>query len=202
MSTTINEQIIIDTPEQLKIALYHHPDPTNFPGTSEMKPFRAQEFASSRAALWLAMGRALSELRDPPELVGYHQLKGAENLVISLAHTKGLGAAVVGCAKKFQSVGIDVEYADREMKKESCRFFINEEDDKSYSPLELWVIKEAAYKALTLSNNDQHTMKSIIIKKNSFTYNKQTDCFQMTTIDYRASKLFIAVASIALECHL
>jgi phosphopantetheinyl transferase (holo-ACP synthase) len=109
-------------------------------------------FTNSREALSTILNRNGYEVLDLSadlELVNYHNLKKFPDLLVSLSHTKGAGAAVVASKEYYVSLGIDIEWCARVMKKEAERFFRNSQDSIYENNLELWTMKEAAFKALS-----------------------------------------------------
>jgi len=46
------------------------------------------------------------------------------------------------------SVGIDIEKSSRKVNPGTHKFFINSEDGEQLDPLQIWVLKEASFKAL------------------------------------------------------
>lgn len=80
-------------------------------------------------------------------LRNYHQLENVEQFTISLSHTSECGAAMLADRKKFRAVGIDVEREDRVVK-DTIAERIAHKDDANFRNIELWCLKEAAFKAL------------------------------------------------------
>lgn len=125
---------------------------------------RKKGFLLSRDAL----KNALSSLRistSPLDLVltPFHQLEKFPDLCISLSHTKELGAALVGDRKNFRSVGVDVEHEER-LVKEMIRQRIAHPEDENLRNIELWCLKEAAFKAIMNTENFEHPVEFSSIK--------------------------------------
>ena len=115
---------------------------------TEPHPERRKTFCFAREALRLA----LCELNFKPEisdlvLVGFQSLKNFPELTISLSHSREVGVALVGHQKTYQSLGVDVEYSDRVVKDAIIQKVANPLDAK-LSNIDLWVLKEAAFKCL------------------------------------------------------
>jgi phosphopantetheinyl transferase len=92
----------------------------------------------------------ISDLKQDLELINYQNLKKFPDYILSLSHTKGAGAAVLSKRAEIASLGIDIEWSDRHLKEEAARFYRHSEDSAHYTDkLELWTMKEAAFKALS-----------------------------------------------------
>lgn len=94
-------------------------------------PLHSKERWGSRQALW-----------DTLSLLGSESYKIKS---VSLSHTRGASV----CASAFcGSVGVDIERATRKLSKGvRKRVFTSNELKLGLMPIELWTIKEAAYKA-------------------------------------------------------
>lgn len=110
-------------------------------------------FTNSREALANLLKQESLEVNDLKvdlELINYQNLKKFPDYVLSLSHTLGAGAAVLSKKSEIVSLGIDIEWSDRHLKDEAARFYRHPEDSSHYSDkLELWTMKEAAFKALS-----------------------------------------------------
>lgn len=127
---------------------------------------RIREYAASRKALSLAC--SIYEI-DQLEIEAHHHLKNHPHIKVSLSHTRGLSAAVA--SKELVSVGVDVEFIDREFNHKTSKFFLRD-DDLEMPLLELWTIKEAAFKAidpmgLKASDKDILVLKDLRVKDQS-----------------------------------
>lgn len=135
---------------------------------------RATDLLFSRLllrSLLVEMGEEKVELKN---LVfnNFFQLEKFSNYTVSISHTQGLSiAAVAKIDPLLYSLGIDVEWATREVKQESIDFVKNKNDDYTdLTPIEVWCMKEAAFKSLyrfpTAPSN--LTVKGIWIKNFTF----------------------------------
>jgi phosphopantetheinyl transferase (holo-ACP synthase) len=126
-----------------------------YPEEEARSAIRKSHYQNSRMALSMALGEVLKYqnawrkniTRDDLNIVDHHSLKNHPNLLVSLAHTRGMAAAA--CAPqgpKLFGVGIDCEALSRNVK-ESYQSKFKREDDQFQSPLHLWCAKEAAFKA-------------------------------------------------------
>lgn len=115
----------------------------------------------------------------------------------SYAHTDDLGlCSVTENLNEFS--GIDIERTDRVIPKESYKMFINDED-ADLPPLQLWCIKEAAFKALSNSFNrtEPKLLKEITIDSNeSFHYKKCEGSFLIEKKEIKGIDYLIAQAVI------
>lgn len=125
---------------------------------------RIREYAASRHSLAQVSGiHEISEL----EIENHHHLKHHPDLIVSLSHTRGISAAI--CSKQHHSVGIDIEHMDRKFKSETAKFFKTSKDD-DMNLLQLWSVKEAAFKAVDpmgfrLENKTILVLKDLVVKK-------------------------------------
>lgn len=104
------------------------------------------------------------------EIVDYLYLKKAPQYKVSISHTEEFGAAAASDSEDILSVGIDIELQQRSMRAGSEKYFVNEQDMET-SSLKLWVLKEAAFKALSplVKNEFPHLLlKNIWIRGNHF----------------------------------
>ena len=131
-------------------------------------------FINSRNALKILLETEgiidISDLKVDLALTNFRELNNYPEYFISLSHTPGLGAAVLAKRKDVKGLGIDIEWADREIKMGATKFFVNENDQSSLSLIELWTAKEAAFKALSPLNIFPGTLvlSKIIIKNDLF----------------------------------
>lgn len=104
-------------------------------------------------------------------LRNFHQLEDVEQFTISLSHTSECGAAMIADRKIFRSVGIDVEREDR-IVKATIHERIAHNDDANFRNIELWCLKEAAFKALMNTDDFEKPVEfsSICIGKDSWSH--------------------------------
>ena len=122
-------------------------------------------------------------------LRNFHQLENVEQFTISLSHTAECGAAMLADRIFFRSVGIDIEREDRVVK-DSIRERIAHKDDANFRNIELWCLKEAAFKALMNTEQFEKPLEfsSICIGKDSWSHSPSSlkGKWEMETI-----KLFV-----------
>jgi phosphopantetheinyl transferase (holo-ACP synthase) len=112
----------------------------------------ANGFINSRTALkhlLIQENLEVSHLETDLKLTNFRELHNYPLFFTSLSHTKELGAAVLVKKSEAMGIGIDIEWADREIKPGAEKFFVNEKDKNDLSLIELWTAKEAAFKALS-----------------------------------------------------
>ncbi|MCK5883132.1 MAG: hypothetical protein KAG61_05545 [Bacteriovoracaceae bacterium] len=113
-------------------------------------PSRGRDFYLSRTAL----KNCLVDLSPDFDKIGlddlaienHQHLEKYPQIAVSLSHTKEYAAAIISDDPHVVSVGIDLELTTRPIKKGIIKYF-DHNFDSAYSPLELWVIKEACFKA-------------------------------------------------------
>ena len=117
----------------------------------------AREFTASRSALkkcLFSLGQVNSESLILPddikllEVTNHCFLKNFSNLLVSIAHTKQAGVAVIISKESHLSVGIDIEHNNRKVTPEIINKFQNRWDQPCNNILDLWVKKEAVFKAI------------------------------------------------------
>lgn len=114
---------------------------------------RKNGFLLSRQALIHALKEQGLEISAGGlQLTSHSEIRDLPQFTISLSHTKIAGAALVADRKTFRSVGIDIEQEERNVK-DSIKNRISHPDDENLRNIELWCLKEAAFK--TLMNTHQ-----------------------------------------------
>jgi phosphopantetheinyl transferase (holo-ACP synthase) len=164
-------------------------------------------FTNSREALArLLQNEAeikIGDLKTDLELVNYQNLKNFPDFVLSLSHTKGAGAAVLASKSEVSSLGIDIEWSDRSLKDEAARFYKNEQDSVYENKIELWTMKEAAFKALSpLGFPGVLVLSKIIIQDGQFFTNERPEIIgvvktHLKNVDNK--KLWVAIAYTTLK---
>ena len=136
-------------------------------------------FTNSRGALAKLLNQeniSITDLKTDLELLNYQHLKNYPGFTLSLSHTKGAGAAVLSKASGILSLGIDIEWQERHLKDEAARFYRHPEDSHYEDKLELWTMKEAAFKALSPRGfPGVLVLSKIIIKEGSFYTNERPE---------------------------
>lgn len=130
-------------------------------------------FTNSRMALKTLLnkeGYAVSDLKSDLTLQNYRELPGYPSFYTSLSHTKEIGAAVLAMKSETKGIGIDIEWADRELKPGTEKFYVHRLDHHQLRPIELWTAKEAAFKALSPLGTFPGTLvlSKIIIQETQF----------------------------------
>lgn len=158
-------------------------------------------FTNSREALVSLLKQeniVVTDLKSDLELVNYQNLKNYPQFVLSLSHTRGAGAAVLGNKAEVRSLGIDIEWADRNLKDEAGRFYKNPEDSVYDNKLELWTMKEAAFKALSpLGFPGVLVLTKIIIQDGEFFTKERPEIRGRVTTHLKNldnKKLWVAIA--------
>lgn len=149
--------------------------PFPHPLNEAQSDIRKLHFANSR----LALINCLKELKPQAveiqeigqlEIVQHHHLKNFPNLLVSLAHTRGMAAACVAPkSESILAIGIDCESLERRFNENILEKFSTDEDSFQ-NILELWCAKEAAFKAASFFWQHEKTfiLKDIVIQKNQF----------------------------------
>lgn len=147
-------------------------------------PERAQSFLLSRFALKMAMEKVLGREVFPDELglKNHHQIEAYPKLFVSLSHTKDAACAWV---REQSGHGIDLERLDRPLKDAIWERVHHSEDEASLSRIELWCLKEAAFKALFNAHhiNGPIAFKEIQFKKDGVWHWKAVTGHYLTSIE-------------------
>jgi len=106
---------------------------------------------------------------NPFVLQEFSKFTASDPRLCSFSHTKDMGAVLLASSENYRGIGVDVEWSDRSMKPGAEKYFIQHEDDRKlleqYSLLEIWAIKEACFKSLTLPMmGTNQLIKSVILK--------------------------------------
>ncbi len=117
-----------------------------------------------KKALFFKPGIGLSLLEET-RLNHNFRFDFVERGSLSLSHTRGFGAALY--SKENLAFGLDIEWSDRVVKPEVLRFFWNEKDHPSFreKPFQLWCLKEAAFKALSIDRKIQGHLKNPVLSQ-------------------------------------
>lgn len=111
-------------------------------------PDRKQGFLLARSALLqLLSERGIAWNISQLQLKNFSEVQDLPDLILSLSHSKTHGAALLADKSQFQSVGIDIENVEREVKASIAERIAHSADAKLRN-IELWCLKEAVFKAL------------------------------------------------------
>lgn len=123
-----------------------------------------QETLLSRQALLLACEELGIKLEiEDLILKGYSEIIKLPQYTISLSHTKNCGAAMVADKKSFLSVGIDIELSARVVG-QNIHQRIGHPEDLNLPSIEIWCLKEAAFKAMMNSGKFEKPQEFSSIK--------------------------------------
>ena len=111
-------------------------------------PDRITGFLLGREALRLCFNKfgrtiGISDLK----IKNFNYLTNHSDVTFSISHTHLIGAAIVGEKLKYSGLGIDVELENRGVK-DAIIERISHCNDQSLDKINLWCVKEAAFKAL------------------------------------------------------
>ncbi len=102
------------------------------------------------------------------EIINHHYVVNFPFTLVSIAHTTDIGIAAICPLEENFAIGVDIEKSDRPIKSDLKKYFLNQSDDLCLSPLEIWCLKEASFKALApvykrLEIEQHLTLKKIVI---------------------------------------
>lgn len=122
----------------------------------------------SRWCLKKALKKLKIELKwSELELTDHHFLEQAPTVLVSLSHTKGAACAWVCLKSEAKCIGIDLEHTKREISPSIQKKIMNDRDS-AFSPLVLWCLKEACFKAVPASGQMALTYDNMIIHQKTF----------------------------------
>jgi len=141
-----------------------------FPKLKTMHEERIKGFLTARLALLEAFGRlGLNlELKDL-EFMELNHLPKYKEFSFSLSHSNYQSQTVAGAflSVGVKRVGFDLEWSKRKLKEGSERYFVRE-DDSYENLLELWCLKEAAFKSISSQFSPGLLLKDLWVKENQF----------------------------------
>lgn len=160
-------------------------------------------FGNSRNALknlLVKENQNVSDLRSDLVLENFQRLTHYPDYLTSISHTKGAGAAVLALKENYHSLGIDIEWSERNLKTEAQRFYRHNEDVYNVSELTLWTMKEAAFKALSpLGFPGVLVLSKIIIQDLKFWTKERPEIvgeLKLEKLPYVQRELLIALACV------
>lgn len=126
--------------------------------SSDAHPERKKAFLLAREALrsCLIQANLKPDIIDL-ELKHYCRLDRFPELTVSLSHTRSAAAALIASRSEYRSVGIDLERKDRSVNPLTLKKITNAHDE--LTGLELWCLKEAAYKCFSNSGVESDFVK-------------------------------------------
>ena len=120
---------------------------------------------AARLALYDALMEMGKKVKfEHMEIINHHYVVNVPGTLVSLSHTKDMAVAIIAKQGEIFSIGVDIERVDRPLKAELVSKFKNEKDDQTLSDLELWVLKEACFKALSPVYKRLHLKRTLILK--------------------------------------
>jgi len=131
----------------------------------DIHPKLYQQKIAARLALYdsiIGMGKKLNF--EHMEIINHHYMVNVPGTLVSLSHTKDLAVAIIAQQNEIFSIGVDIERMDRDVKPEIVNKFKNDQDSNQLSDLELWVCKEACFKALSPIYKRLHLKRNLILK--------------------------------------
>jgi 4'-phosphopantetheinyl transferase EntD len=152
-----------ETADAEQFALWHNEAQKRMP---DVHANRKIEWALARMAL--AQTLALHGMKLTPSqclFKGHHELTHLPQWRFSLSHTKDVAAAWLMPAARVRGLGLDIEFKDRKVPPQ-VKARLAHKNDTVLPALQLWALKEAAFKALpTLAQNDVWLNRLIIAEK-------------------------------------
>ena len=106
-----------------------------------------------------------------------------------------LGVAALGEDGLLRSIGVDVEWAGREVHSSTLRHMGHPQDGRDFLPLERWVAKEAAYKALW-PLWPQAQLSQIQILRHRFSFGETSGALHLANIRVGGECAQLALAAI------
>lgn len=130
---------------------------------------RRKQWASGRVALseaFRARGVQVDLLKCHFE--GHQKIQELPEWRFSLSNMPGFAGALVVPDEPQRGLGFDIESAKRVVKDEVLKRITHSRDIKSYSTIEKWCVKEAAYKTLPSEIQKKIWLNNISVQENLF----------------------------------
>jgi 4'-phosphopantetheinyl transferase EntD len=171
-----------------------------FPQLKTMHEERITGFLTARLALiaaFLEVGINL-EFKDLANMQ-LNYLPDFKEFSFSLSHTNHQSLRVAGAflRQSTKKIGLDLEWSQRKLKEGSERYFVRQEDD-SIDLLELWCLKEAAFKSVSNQFSSGLLLKDLWVKKNKFGHfhddDKVLGHLNIKKVQFLKNELLIATA--------
>jgi len=105
------------------------------------------------------------------EISKHHHLTHHPEVLVSLTHTRGAGAAVTALmSSDLKGIGIDIEKKSRLLRPEVLSKISHHPQEESPTGIHLWTAKEAAFKAVSPFWQQSKTfiLKDILVEGDTF----------------------------------
>ncbi|MCE3014059.1 MAG: 4'-phosphopantetheinyl transferase superfamily protein [Proteobacteria bacterium] len=162
--------------EALRVLNFSEADPARLEVWLNLAHARMKDVHANRYKEW-ALARLCLELcledlglaRRAQDLVfkSEHLLEGIPSVSFSLSHTKTWAAALLASTQTARLVGVDVELKTRKVPDNVKHRLLHPQDSKLQA-MELWVIKEAAFKSLPRLAQEGIWLNNIIVRDGHF----------------------------------
>ncbi len=165
--------------------------PRNFP------EFKNVYSKLSRVALFNSLKNITSNPNfDDLQISRHLHLTNFPDYKVSLSHTKDISCALLSNCPNYQSIGVDIEWESRLVKPGIEKFYINENDTEKLTKLEVWMAKEAIFKAISpLYKGDKVlVLKDIAIDEESFKCFNFKGSFEFYSKNISNKNIKIAIA--------
>ncbi len=172
-------------------------------------PQRILSYYNSRMALLNCLANyGIKSSFGHLNIIDHHHLEHFPEYLVSISHTRDIGASVIAKIEKYSSIGLDIELSSREIPPNSERYYHSKADIlERATQLDIWCIKEAAYKAISSSNREVNpplTMAKIWIneKEGRFGIGQSFDSigqYHCNKESFSGEELVIAYAAIHKE---
>ncbi|MDA9189493.1 4'-phosphopantetheinyl transferase superfamily protein [bacterium] len=135
-------------------------------------PEKISEYLHTRQALFKAYKIYTSKSIQSFELEGFHYLKEdlEKNYILSLSHSQKSCAILISKTQNFSSLGVDIEVKTRNIADGMKKYIIHPSDQSDYKLLEIFSIKEAAFKAIYKLDPEIKSLAEINLTSNKFFY--------------------------------
>ncbi len=162
--------------EALQVLNFSQADPARLQVWLDLAHTRMRDVHVNRYKEW-ALARLCLELcledmglsRRPQDLVfkSEHLLEGIPTVSFSLSHSKDWATAFVASTQIARLVGVDVELKTRKVP-DNVKHRLSNPKDSVQDAMQLWVIKEAAFKSLPRLAQEGIWLNNIIVHHSSF----------------------------------
>ncbi len=142
--------------------------------------------------------------RENFNITNHLHLENEPQMLVSLSHTRGLAASALCVNEQINSIGVDIEWCGRKIREGSFKYFVSQDIELEFhSPLEIWCIKEAAFKAYSpiYEKNQSHNKKVLVLTDFRISEHGKLKgpgsielAYQIREHEYEGDKFIIALA--------
>lgn len=152
--------------------------PEEWEKIQQLFPEKNESFYMSRICLWHLCQRFEPLPINVIQLENHQFIQALDHLRFSISHTKDFSIAIATDKNNAQGIGVDCEAQTRNMKEGAEKYFSHEKDRHALSLLEVWSIKEAAFKAFANAGYPIKLIKEVYLQPPHVYYDSHLGTFE------------------------